>query len=60
MLGYLGYDGQADLSVVIRTAVRTGDRLTVGAGGAIVLASDVDAEVAEKQLKADTVLGAFE
>ncbi|MCT1683531.1 chorismate-binding protein [Corynebacterium appendicis] len=60
VLGYLGYDGQADLSVVIRTAVRTGDRLTVGAGGAIVLASDVDAEVAEKQLKADTVLGAFE
>nr|VDG63328.1 anthranilate synthase component I [Streptococcus thermophilus] len=58
-LGYLGFDGQADLSVVIRTAVRDGDRMSVGAGGAIVLASDPDAEVAEKQLKADAVLGAF-
>ena len=57
-LGYLGFDGQADLSVVIRTAVREGDRMSVGAGGAIVLASDPDAEVAEKQLKADAVLGA--
>ena len=47
------------LSVVIRTAVREGDRMSVGAGGAIVLASDPDAEVAEKQLKADAVLGAF-
>ncbi|WP_301925149.1 chorismate-binding protein [Corynebacterium glaucum] len=59
-LGYLGFDGQADLSVVIRTAVRTGDRLTVGAGGAIVLDSDPGAELAERNLKAQAVLGAWQ
>ena len=58
-LGYFGYDGQADLSVVIRTAVRTGSTVTVGAGGAIVLASDAEAELAERDLKAEAVLGAF-
>ncbi|MCP1386663.1 chorismate-binding protein [Corynebacterium sp. TA-R-1] len=59
-LGYLGFDGQADLSVVIRTAVRVGDELTVGAGGAIVLASDAHAELAERDLKARSVLGAWD
>lgn len=59
-LGYFGFDGQADLSVVIRTAVRAGDTMTVGAGGAIVLASDANAELAERNLKAQSVLGAFD
>ena len=59
-LGYFGFDGQADLSVVIRTAVRAGDTVTVGAGGAIVLASDPKAELAERNLKAQSVLGAFD
>ena len=59
-LGSFGFDGQADLSVVIRTAVRAGDTVTVGAGGAIVLASDANAELAERNLKAQSVLGAFD
>ena len=59
-LGYFGFDGQADLSVVIRTAVRAGSTVTVGAGGAIVLASDANAELAERNLKAQSVLGAFD
>ncbi len=59
-LGYLGYDGQADLSVVIRTAVRSGSTVTVGAGGAIVLDSDPAAELAERDLKAQSVLGAWD
>ena len=59
-LGYFGFDGQADLSVVIRTAVRAGDTVTVGAGGAIVLASDANAELAERNLKAQSVLGAWD
>lgn len=59
-LGYLGFDGQADLSVVIRTAVRAGSTVTVGAGGAIVLDSDPAAELAERDLKAESVLGAFD
>lgn len=57
-IGYLGFDGSADLNIVIRTAVRDGDRWTVGAGGAIVLDSDPDAEHAEKNLKASALLGA--
>ena len=59
-LGYFGFDGQADLSVVIRTAVRADDTVTVGAGGAIVLASDAEAELAERNLKAQSVLGAWD
>lgn len=59
-LGYFGFDGQADLSVVIRTAVRAGDTVTVGGGGAIVLASDPESELAERNLKAQSVLGAFD
>ncbi|OFP35995.1 chorismate-binding protein [Corynebacterium sp. HMSC071B10] len=59
-LGYFGFDGQADLSVVIRTAVRTGNTVTVGAGGAIVLDSDAHAELAERNLKAQSVLGAWD
>ena len=59
-LGYFGFDGQADLSVVIRTAVRAGNTVTVGAGGAIVLDSDAHAELAERNLKAQSVLGAWD
>ncbi|OAA15947.1 Aminodeoxychorismate synthase component 1 [Corynebacterium afermentans subsp. afermentans] len=59
-LGYFGFDGQADLSVVIRTAVRAGNSVTVGAGGAIVLASDPDSELVERNLKAQSVLGAWD
>lgn len=51
-LGYFGLSGGADLSIVIRTVVRHGDELTVGAGGAIVLGSDPRQEYAEMLLKA--------
>jgi para-aminobenzoate synthetase len=57
-LGYFGLAGTADLSVVIRTAVRRDDELTIGAGGAIVLASDPDAEFEETMLKARAPLRA--
>ncbi|MFC4564888.1 chorismate-binding protein [Nocardiopsis mangrovi] len=56
-LGYLSYGGAADLSVVIRTAVRSGDVLTVGAGGAVVLDSDPGEEYREMLLKAAVPLG---
>lgn len=59
-LGYFGFDGRADLSVVIRAAVRSGGEVTVGAGGAIVLDSDPAAELAERDLKARSVLGAWD
>ena len=58
-LGYLGFDGAADLSIVIRSAVRYGDEFTVGAGGAIVLESDPQAEYDEMLLKAEAPLRAL-
>ena len=58
-LGYLAFDGAADLNIVIRTAVRWRDRWTVGAGGAIVLDSDAEAEYEEMLLKARAPLRAL-
>ncbi|MET8976720.1 aminodeoxychorismate synthase component I [Streptomyces sp. NPDC004539] len=58
-LGYFGLSGTADLNIVIRTAVRVGDRLTIGAGGAIVLDSDPGDEYEEMLLKAAASLRAL-
>ncbi|OIR45421.1 hypothetical protein BJP07_03355 [Corynebacterium sp. NML130628] len=55
-IGYLGFDGNADLNIIIRTAVKRGNHITVGAGGAIDWDSDSAAEFTDKQLKADAVL----
>ena len=60
VVGYLGFDGQSDLSVVIRTAVRAAGEVTIGAGGAIVLDSDPAAELEERNLKAQSVLGPWQ
>ncbi|MDS1268991.1 aminodeoxychorismate synthase component I [Lipingzhangella sp. LS1_29] len=57
-LGYIGYDGGTDLSIVIRTAVRSHGELRIGAGGAIVLDSDPDAEYREMVTKAAVPLRA--
>src|SRR4051794_871738 len=57
-LGFLGVNGTADLSVVIRTLVATPDGVTIGAGGAIVAGSDPGAELQEMLLKARALLQA--
>ena len=44
----------------IRTAVRAAGEITIGAGGAIVLDSDPAAELEERNLKAQSVLGAWQ
>jgi para-aminobenzoate synthetase len=51
-IGWFGLGGACDLSVAIRTIVLAGDRLSIGAGGAIVADSDPRAELAEMLLKA--------
>ncbi|MFD4523368.1 aminodeoxychorismate synthase component I [Streptomyces sp. NPDC058470] len=58
-IGFVGYTGTADLSITIRTAVRHDGELTIGAGGAIVLDSDPEAEYEEMLLKAQTTLRAL-
>lgn len=56
-VGYFGPDGSAELSIVIRTAVMWRQTMRVGAGGAIVLASDPAGEFAEMLLKASAPFG---
>ena len=57
-LGFLSFDGAADLNIVIRTAVLHDVTITVGAGGAVVALSDAEAEYEEMRLKARAVLAA--
>jgi para-aminobenzoate synthetase len=57
-LGFLAVNGTADLSVVIRTLVASPAGVTIGAGGAIVAASEPQAELEEMLLKARPLLDA--
>ncbi|MCB9551504.1 MAG: chorismate-binding protein [Myxococcales bacterium] len=58
-MGWFGYDGAADLAVVIRTAVVDASGCRIGVGGAVVALSDPDAEVAEALLKGQALLAAL-
>lgn len=51
-IGYIGFDGQMDLSIVIRTFVMRGRFLTFHAGGAVTVESDPTAEYRETLAKA--------
>jgi para-aminobenzoate synthetase len=58
-LGWLGDDGAADLSIVIRTIVQTGNRLAMGIGGGIVAQSTPEGEFDEMLLKAKASIRAI-
>ncbi|GAA6035545.1 hypothetical protein JCM8097_000308 [Rhodosporidiobolus ruineniae] len=57
IFGYLSLTGASDWSVVIRTLVKRGRHLSLGAGGAITHLSDPEQEWAEVLTKVDAVLG---
>ena len=55
--GWVSGDGRADLGVVIRTLLTSGDgSYTVGTGGGITVRSDVAEEYAETRWKAERLL----
>jgi para-aminobenzoate synthetase len=58
-IGWFACGGACDLSVAIRTIVLDGERASIGAGGAIVVDSDPDEELAEMLLKAHASAAAF-
>lgn len=58
-IGWIGFDGAMDTSIVIRSISLTRERITVQAGGAIVADSDPEAEHAEMMAKAAPALAAL-
>ncbi len=57
--GFFGYDGQADLAMVIRSIVMDASGASVGAGGGITTLSVPEEEYAEMRLKAKAPLAAL-
>jgi para-aminobenzoate synthetase len=58
-LGYFSLDGSVDLSIVIRTVLLRPGRVSIGAGGAIVMQSDPEHEFDELLLKARAPMAAI-
>ncbi len=57
-IGWIGFDGAMDSSIVIRTLVRLGDTVIAQAGGGIVADSDPAAEYEESMVKIAPLLRA--
>ncbi|MFG2711343.1 aminodeoxychorismate synthase component I [Streptomyces goshikiensis] len=55
-IGYFSLSGAADLSIVIRTALVTEDKVRYGVGGAVIALSDAEAEFEETAVKAGALL----
>ncbi len=58
-IGWVGWDGDADWSIAIRTAVASGDTLRFAAGGGVTADSDPDTEYRETLDKAEGLRAAF-
>ena len=59
-IGYVGYDGNMDLNIAIRTLVQQGDYVYTWAGGGVVADSNVDAEYQESLDKAAAMLAVMD
>lgn len=59
-IGYIGFNDTFDLNIVIRSAIIQGREMTIGAGGAIVVQSGVEAEYDEMILKTKALVKAVE
>jgi len=59
-IGWIGFDGAADLNIAIRTLTFDGRELHVRAGGGITLLSDPFSEYDETLAKAERLLAAFD
>ncbi len=59
-IGYIGFDGYMDSSILIRTLVYEQNRVSLNVGGGIVADSDPAAEYAETLDKARGVMDSFE
>ncbi|MCX7193340.1 MAG: chorismate-binding protein, partial [Proteobacteria bacterium] len=55
-IGYIGFDGNMDTNIVIRTLIYSGDEIRCWAGGGLVADSQVDAEYQETLDKASAML----
>jgi para-aminobenzoate synthetase component I len=55
-IGYVGFDGDMDLNIAIRTLVQHGEYIYTWAGGGVVADSEVDAEYQESLDKAAAML----
>ncbi|NLG46569.1 anthranilate synthase component I [Gordonia sp. (in: high G+C Gram-positive bacteria)] len=58
VVGYLDFAGNADTAIAIRTALMSGDKAYVQAGGGVVADSDAEYEFNEARNKASAVLAA--
>lgn len=58
-MGYIGFDGTMDSSILIRTLVYEGARVSLQAGGGIVVDSDPEQEYQESLIKASALLRSF-
>ncbi len=59
-IGYIGFDGNMDTNIAIRTLVQHGDRIYAWAGGGIVADSDPEAEFQESLDKAAALLAVLD
>jgi para-aminobenzoate synthetase component 1 len=55
-IGYVGFDGDMDTNIAIRTLLQHGDYVYAWAGGGVVADSNVDAEYQESFDKAAALL----